>query len=324
MVEIVETMSYTENIEKFMDVLGPFYEFLDMDTKQLTNGDGILHNGSGDAQLLEKGNIIRKSKEILSEKYTSDSDSENDEYADPIEVQIDDIKILKKIVIDHNDNDSGFADQVEFSRLHNLQNGNGHQLNGITSRDWPSYNRCDDPPVGTTVKGLVARGGGDEDGAAGSGGPIGQRRGNQSVDNRRQSGYRELLNQPNLGLLDRQVTSTSVGGNGRGGPGSSEPLPDNISEQIAVALLRLQRDMDSVLARLNVLETVALAQHNTVQERFGTHLTIRHDIPESNSKRWWPFKDMPCRSFLFFLTWPVIVHVIIKILANRRARRHNC
>ena len=56
---------------------------------------------------------------------------------------------------------------------------------------------------------------------------------------------------------------TGAGQGGRGGGGGSQGGTDyrsDVNEQIAVALVRLQQDMSSVLTRLHTLETLTLAQ----------------------------------------------------------------
>ena len=57
-------------------------------------------------------------------------------------------------------------------------------------------------------------------------------------------------------------SSGSSGGasGGRGGGKRDVPTPADVSEQIATALERLQRDMNSVLIRLNTLEALALSR----------------------------------------------------------------
>jgi len=287
--------------------------------------------------------MVRIAKDGLKDKQYTDSDSENEEYGDPIEAQVEDIKILRKSMVDHNDNDSGFSDQVGYSNYliddpqHQQRlwpayangGGNGMMLQEVPqmSNGLHDFREAEEVLTAMKSKGLMARGGGEENGAGGAGGgPIGQRHGQGLAADGR--GQRDNLNLPNMGLAGRRA---GVGGSGRGGGrgGSISQQPNDISEQIAMALLRLQRDMDSVLARLNVLETVALAQHNTTQDRLMAQLNVQsqNQLANKSSKpSWWPFKELSMRTFLFFLSWPVILHVIIKVLASRRARKalRNC
>lgn len=389
--KIVETMSYTEKVEKFMDVLGPFYEMIDFGDKLsepeiphnghkehdddeddgnadvstasqnqlLTNGGATptddIAVGETEIHSKQNGHVMIVTKDGFAEKYYSDSDSENDEFSDPVELQVEDIKILKKGIPDHNDNDSGFVDQVEHALTRCAQNGgdrilvedgpnqlwaffpngttggsdhsspehrlvNGGLINGHS--DYPSNYVADRSLV--EVKRMVARGGGDEDGAGGgaAGGPAGQRRGSQAQDNARNRGVRDSLNQPDPSLSGRTGPVSGLGGSGRGGPGPNVMPRSDISEQIAMALLRLQRDMDNVLARLNVLETVALAQHNTAHERLAAQYGLSGEVVTRREcgPSWWPFRDVSFRTFVFFLTWPVVLQIVLKILSSRRAR----
>ena len=60
---------------------------------------------------------------------------------------------------------------------------------------------------------------------------------------------------------DGRGSGSSGGASGGRGPGKRDPpTPADVSEQIATALERLQRDMNSVLIRLNTLEALALSR----------------------------------------------------------------
>ncbi|KAL5010592.1 hypothetical protein ScPMuIL_012897 [Solemya velum] len=73
---------------------------------------------------------------------------------------------------------------------------------------------------------------------------------------------------------------------------------NTVNDQIAVALIRLQQDMSSVLSRLTDLE-----------------VTAREKKPS-----WWPFKNVTRSTFVFILVWPFMVHWILAFLANKRKR----
>jgi len=53
----------------------------------------------------------------------------------------------------------------------------------------------------------------------------------------------------------------SSGGSGGDIPGHRPLYRHSVVEQVSVALVRLQQDMDSVIARLQSLEALSLAQH---------------------------------------------------------------
>uniref|UniRef100_A0A3P9M692 ACB domain-containing protein n=1 Tax=Oryzias latipes TaxID=8090 RepID=A0A3P9M692_ORYLA len=75
---------------------------------------------------------------------------------------------------------------------------------------------------------------------------------------------------------------------------------ENFNEQIAVALLRLQRDMASALHRLHTLEELARSQF------------LRPS--------WWPFDISPLAAFLTVF-WPLVSHWLIKLYFQRRRRK---
>jgi len=112
-------------------------------------------------------------------------------------------------------------------------------------------------------------------------------------------------------------------GGGRGqGPRGGETLGD-VSEQIAIALSQLQRDMESVLTRLNTLEALTVAHHNMAQGHLNVNNTGRLEPKSAGVPSWWPFKNMPVRAVAFFIAWPVIYHLFVKIISSSRVRRNN-
>lgn len=113
------------------------------------------------------------------------------------------------------------------------------------------------------------------------------------------------------------VTSGGAGGGGREQGRGQAPNTD-MSEQISVALIRLQQDMNSVLTRLNTLETLTLAQ-NQLQRG-------REESPERSRRNrvnpwWWPFPNVNSRTVFFIVVWPFIVNWVITFIARRRRAR---
>ncbi|XP_013397389.1 acyl-CoA-binding domain-containing protein 5-B-like [Lingula anatina] len=72
--------------------------------------------------------------------------------------------------------------------------------------------------------------------------------------------------------------------------------------------------MNSVLTRLNTLETLSIVQQ---QVRDRDDNTSRK--PNQTSS-WWPFPNFSGRTVMFLLVWPIIVHWVIRFLSGRRRR----
>nr|XP_054751396.1 acyl-CoA-binding domain-containing protein 5A-like isoform X1 [Lytechinus pictus] len=124
------------------------------------------------------------------------------------------------------------------------------------------------------------------------------------------------------------------GGGDRGTPGGESsplrsPLPDGMVEQITISLERLQRDMNSVLVRLNTLETIAISRHQLETQqaymREGNPLakdgTPIRTPPQRTTPSWWPFPTLPMRTVFILLVWPFIVQWILRFLARHRRAR---
>lgn len=97
--------------------------------------------------------------------------------------------------------------------------------------------------------------------------------------------------------------------------GSEQIEKGNVNEQIAVAVVRLQEDMQNVLERLHILETAAAARAKSENAQ-----------PDSaqcrNAKRpvWWPF-DVSGRTVAFAILWPFIVQLLVHFYFQRRKRK---
>ncbi|XP_032871971.1 acyl-CoA-binding domain-containing protein 5 isoform X2 [Amblyraja radiata] len=97
--------------------------------------------------------------------------------------------------------------------------------------------------------------------------------------------------------------------------GSEQIEKGNVNEQIAVAVVRLQEDMQNVLERLHILETAAAARAKSENAQ-----------PDSaqcrNAKRpvWWPF-DVSGRTIAFAILWPFIVQLLVHFYFQRRKRK---
>lgn len=90
---------------------------------------------------------------------------------------------------------------------------------------------------------------------------------------------------------------------GGGGSGGRPQLALEVSEQLAVAVLRLQHTMDEVVARLEVLET--LLQHAKAPQ----------------NQRWWLFGGVAPHILVLLFAWPVVFQLAFYILSHRRGRR---
>ncbi|XP_030015589.1 acyl-CoA-binding domain-containing protein 5-like isoform X3 [Sphaeramia orbicularis] len=89
----------------------------------------------------------------------------------------------------------------------------------------------------------------------------------------------------------------------------------NVNEQIATALLRLQRDMASVLHRLQTLEV--LTQSRSSSPRQEDHLPAARKFPRPS---WWPFDFSPLTVVMTAL-WPLFAHWLFHFYLQRKRRK---
>uniref|UniRef100_A0AAQ4RJ88 Acyl-CoA binding domain containing 5b n=1 Tax=Gasterosteus aculeatus aculeatus TaxID=481459 RepID=A0AAQ4RJ88_GASAC len=91
----------------------------------------------------------------------------------------------------------------------------------------------------------------------------------------------------------------------------------DVNEQIAAALLRLQRDMASVLQRLRALEELSGSQSRSSSPRQEDSLPVAQMFLRPS---WWPFDFSPLTAVLTAL-WPPIAHWLVQLYLQRRRRK---
>ncbi|CAN7983452.1 unnamed protein product [Ixodes hexagonus] len=211
----------------------------------------------------------------------------------------------------HEDEESGSPQPREDSSM--LANAVSEALRSGTDRVlvqdsesqlWAFY--ADNGGGGKPPNGDLAnvRGGGDD--PQRKTGPL--PRGGPGGGGRHPRGYRRREGDlgPDGAPLDGRYGSLRgySGGGGGGGSGRGhQRLPLEVSEQLAVAVLRLQQTMDEVVARLEVLET--LLQHSKSQQ----------------NQRWWLFGGVAPHLLLLLLAWPVVFQLGLYLVSRRRLRQ---
>ncbi|XP_077160729.1 acyl-CoA-binding domain-containing protein 5 isoform X2 [Paroedura picta] len=231
---------------------------------------------------------------------TSDSDSEV--YCDSME-QFGQEELLE---LSASNNDSSRR-HFHFSEV-----GCGSLLEAAGFLEPGSYNSEGIKEAAVEGKGEVKCGG--EDGKASDGGPHKDKKGGEKVDFygiRRGRGHR--MHPVGDGTQRGQMGS---GGDGERGAPDRGPR-SSLNEQIAIVLIRLQEDMQSVFQRLNTLETLTASQARTA--------TLHSNSQSASSiKRpsWWPFQISP-GTLAFAVLWPFVAQWLVHIYLQRRRRTAN-
>ncbi|CAN9503077.1 unnamed protein product [Ophioblennius macclurei] len=90
-----------------------------------------------------------------------------------------------------------------------------------------------------------------------------------------------------------------------------------VNDQIAMALLRLQHDMDNVLHRLHTLEVLTRSQSRSSSpcQEFPANTTQKFLRPS-----WWPFDSSPFTVMMTAL-WPLIAHLLVQLYLQRKRRK---
>lgn len=182
--QIIETMSFTESVSKFVEILGPFYEFVPLSKMGTLNGDKGSDDDDDDAESENMGNHLENKGKSRVNGY-GDSESEGDEFSDTY-------------------------DHIKEAR------------GGTGSQSVPNLRSGSDSGMpSTTGSARTPRTRHPRDLAAGS-----------------------------LPVLASGSGGTSGGG---GGPSGSNNV-SNISEHLALAVIKLQHSLDNINSRLDMLE----------------------------------------------------------------------
>lgn len=88
----------------------------------------------------------------------------------------------------------------------------------------------------------------------------------------------------------------------------------SINEQIATALLRLQRDMANVLYRLHALEELTKSQSRSSLPRREDSVTVPRQFLRPS---WWPCDFSPL-TVVFTALWPLITHWLVHLYLQRK------
>jgi len=99
----------------------------------------------------------------------------------------------------------------------------------------------------------------------------------------------------------------------RASPSPTSLSLDHMNYQLHLTVDRVQRDLEHLHARVNSLETIV-----TLRDDTRTAATRNYQ-----SSPWWPFSDLPPKTVLFMVTWPILTHGVIEIVkaALRKSRR---
>ncbi|XP_026565819.1 acyl-CoA-binding domain-containing protein 5 isoform X2 [Pseudonaja textilis] len=158
-------------------------------------------------------------------------------------------------------------------------------------------------------KGEVKRGG--EDGKANDRGPQKEKTNSEKVDLygvRRGRGHR-------MYPVGDGGQGGQVGSGGDGERWGSDRGPrSTLNEQIAIALIRLQEDMQNVLQRLHALEALTISQATL-------HSNNQPEAPVKKPS-WWPFEISP-GTLAFAILWPFVTQWLVYLYLQRRRRKQN-
>uniref|UniRef100_A0A131YTL4 Acyl coa binding domain containing protein n=1 Tax=Rhipicephalus appendiculatus TaxID=34631 RepID=A0A131YTL4_RHIAP len=314
LVKIVEAMSYTDHVAKFVDLLGPLFDSVppqmaaafpqvklngsresedDIETIEAAEQEQPLYSKADKKQSEDKPE--RKATAGGMNGHGSEFESDEDEFSD---------------TYDHmgDEDESGSPEprEQEASGMvatavnEALMNGSDRVLvQDSKSQLWAFYPDGSKQPNGELA---FVRGGGDDNPHRGAPLPrSGPGAGRLPRSHRRRDGGAEGSAWPSRSA--GRLPGATGGMGGGGGSGGRPQLALEVSEQLAVAVLRLQHTMDEVVARLEVLET--LLQHAKAPQ----------------NQRWWLFGGVAPHILVLLFAWPVVFQLAFYILSHRRGRR---
>ncbi|XP_077993672.1 acyl-CoA-binding domain-containing protein 5-like [Glandiceps talaboti] len=255
---------------------------------------------------------------LTSPSITSDTDSGDEIFCDSVE---------KQNLEDNSEMPSLIAlKSSSYNPTTSTPNKNSFTVQAEVYSEKPSVS-FRSPEVSQIIDGkglsdaVVARGGGNGgEGDGGQSGSQGRQRGSGATGQGSGRGTGRSEGQRSPSRTPTRPSGSSGGSGGRGGRQHSPPKGD-VNEQIAVALERLQQDMNSVLIRLNTLETLSLRHQAEAQQSGMWSSPPSPATRGQSSSSWWPFNNLSSKTVFFIIVWPFVVSWVIKLLKRRRGHR---
>jgi len=296
---IVETMPHSDTVQRFLEILGPFYEFVnESETKSEQNGHEDI-------------------KLDLKENGAEDDEEDDEDYCDTSDtMQQDVVKSLKSKLNGAVNGTNGFDnDDIIMTEINNnYKVANGYAESHMMEND---------------VDVLINKFGGE----SGSGQQYQTR---PSRPNSTQSVHR--LNSSLSGNNTRDPNVGGGGGLGGGSGGGYNPPPNDpylgshygqsdANRQILMVLMRLQQDTNNVLTRLSYLEATVMSIQNGLQmNRIENSMQIQkkhlrsssHSSLDSSS---WQgsflinfFRSLDWKSVTVAVVLPFIIRLVFMVL----------
>ncbi|XP_062900341.1 acyl-CoA-binding domain-containing protein 5A isoform X2 [Mobula hypostoma] len=234
------------------------------------------------------------------------SDSDSEVYCDSMEQLGADEILGADCTVSNDFNSSQMISEFEHSQLLSNQSSCKSELEcSIKSHRNPGIIRP--PDLG---KGGVTHGG-EETKSSGSGPQ------KEKVISKRPEFHMPRRGQGNR--IQQSAEGFQPGQLGNGGDeersGSEQIQKGNVNEQIAIAVIRLQEDMQSVLERLHILETAAATRARSENAQCDSAHYGR-----VKGSTWWPF-DVSGPTIAFAVLWPFIVQLLVHFYFQRRKRK---
>ncbi|KAJ8036155.1 Acyl-CoA-binding domain-containing protein 5 [Holothuria leucospilota] len=313
MVHIIETMPQTDEVRNFLRIMGPFFETVTVKeediqkSKALPNGDLHLHNG--DTNSHENGDSLEASPEIngtdeVLKGRVPPPDQGTADSSHPIFV---DEEEHHDLAGDEASSSSGTEDefcdsmdQPDISVERKVRFADTEQLPVVIE----SQPLTSTPVAGDRITTEAEVHSIPTDGS----------HQNSSQRYKKYDGVKRTVSPKST------MTSPNSAGDSQQYGGRS-PAPDEMSEHIAIVLERLQRDMNSVLVRLNSLETLALTRHQLEAQGAVGQDSPSRQVKDKKSS-WWPLSNLSMQTVFFILVWPFVVNWILKFLRRRRYPRN--
>lgn len=207
----------------------------------------------------------------------------------------------------HNMNGSNDSDSEEFSDTFDKVNEESDEdlVSTATVVEDKSCNPSISNAKGANI--IHVRGGGDQRSSSrDANSPVSGASGNRS--HRQSHQGRGGLDSTSLNAPSSSISGSS-GGNRRSGGNVVLESPADVSEQLALAVIKLQHTMDQVVSRLDSLEIL-------LQERRSNPC---RQVSRMNNSFWSIFGISP-RAALLILAWPFFAHWLLYVIEKRRRR----
>ncbi|KAH9517863.1 Acyl-CoA binding domain containing 5 [Dermatophagoides farinae] len=284
--KVIETISMTHEVSEFLDLLGPFYEFLpdDMTNGKTNNGSTSADTTTTTATTTTNTMTKKVNGENIGQNQIATTTIINNNHNHHVEQE--------NFTITYDSDGDEFTDTIDssFSPQH-------QQVPKIFCNTFNDDDHDDDSIINA------------------------HHHSNNNMNNQNMS---SLVGEKNSSIINNRSESKTINQSSSSVAAAAAAPPNvllDFNEQLAVAIFQLQNSLDRITNRVHKLEQQQQQQQQQVTIRQQQQQSSISGINDNNqNNNGWPFRELRPQTTLFILTWPMAVFFLLNYLQRIRKK----